>query len=215
MRNIISEYCAKTLKAYKTGGVGLIIKRAIKKLFATNSALWFERDISHLIEEFRPKIPVEVSLLSNSETLEWLRHEDRAWMIDPQEIKLGLEQGHYFPNVKYKGEIIGCVKVGFNEVYIADYKKSILFPGKMAFHTDVYMVPEYRGLGIASFLLTEVMRFLKDKGLTKIRCHIPAWNTVSINTHVRVGFKKSGYIRYFKIFGISILTGDPVRLKSI
>lgn len=214
MKKIINEYYGKVIKAYKTGGVGLIIKRAIKKSFATNSALWFERDLSQPIEDFKAKIPVEIALFANDETLKWLRHEDRTWMMESQEIKLGLEQRHYFPNVKYKEEIIGCIKVGFNEVYIADYKKTVCFPENMAFHTDIYIIPGYRGLGIASYLLTEVMKLLKEKGFMKIRCHIPTWNTASINTHIRVGFKKIGYIRCFRVLGINILTGDPARLKS-
>lgn len=215
MKNIISEYYGKTIKAYKTGGMVLILKRAVKKSFDTNSALWFERDLSQSIEDFKPKISVEVNLLSNNETLEWLKHENRVWMIEPREIKLGLEQGHFFPNVKYNGKIIGSIKVGFNKVFILDFKKYITFPEGIAFHTDIYIIPEHRGLGIASYLLTVVMKLLKEKGFMKIRCHIPTWNTASINTHINVGFKKIGYIRYFKIFGISILTGDPVRLKSI
>lgn len=210
----LEEYLSKIKKAYRTGGIFLVLKGGFKKSFEMNKAYWFERDLSLPIPKFNAKIPLEVNIQAKDETFEWLKKEDRVWMLDPQEIKVALEQGHFLSNIKYKGQIIGSIKVGFGKVFILDFKKNIYFPDKVAFHTDVYVVPEYRGLGVTPYLMTEVMRFLKDKGFVKIRCHIPPWNVASIKSHTKIGFKKIRYIRFFRIFGLRILTSDPARYKG-
>ena len=89
-----------------------------------NHAYWFERDLSAPIEVLKSGIPVEVDMHGGKETLKWLEEDDRCWMLGyGDQIKISIEQGHYFPNVKHKGEIIGSAKLGFGKVYIPDFKK--------------------------------------------------------------------------------------------
>lgn len=210
--NKIKECIFKIGRAYKAGGILLIIKRAFKKCFETNSANWLERDLTLPIPEFKPKISLEVSLQAWDETISWLKKEDRDWMLTPQELETAFKPGHLFPNVKSNGEIIGSIKVGAGKVFILDFKKYIEFPKEIAFHTDIYVLPEYRDLGIASYLLSEVMKSLKDNGFKKIRCHIPPWNVSSLKVHTRVGFKKIRYIRFLRILGFKILTDNPAKI---
>lgn len=204
---------SKIIDIYRDEGWTAVINRGFKKiirlLFETNSAFWFERDLSHPLPEIIPKLPVEINISSNIETLDWLKWSGEPWMFNRQEIDVGLKENHYFSNIKYQGRIIGYAKLGLGRVYIRDYKKILNFPDRVAFIYDTYIVPEYRGLKIATFLVNEVMRFLKDKGFKKIGCHIPLWNIASINTYTKLGFKKKKCIRYFKILGLKIFTSNP------
>jgi len=203
---------AKVLNIYKEEGWLVVVGRGLKKiihlLFETNSAFWFKRDLSLPLPEITPKIPVEINLFSKDETLDWLRNNGEPWMLNQRELDVGLAENHYFPSIKYQGKIIGYAKAGQSRVYIQDYKKTMNFPENTAFIYDTYVSPEYRGLKIAPFLITEIMKFLKNSGVKKIGCHIPSWNTASINSYTRVGFKKTKYIRYFKIFGLKIFTAN-------
>ena len=118
----------------------------------------------------------------------------------------------YFPHIKYNGDIIGCIKIGFKNVYIKDYKKIIEFPPKIAFIYDTYIVPEFRGLNLASFMINEVSCFLRNKEYRAVLCHIPHWNTPSIKAYSKVGFKRLKSIRWIKILGFDFLTTNPSTL---
>jgi len=207
---------AKVLNIYKEEGWLVVVGRGLKKivclLFETNSAFWFERDLSLSLPEITPKIPVEINLFSKDETLDWLRNSGEPWMFKQRELDIGLVENHHFPNIKYQNKVIGYAKVGQGRVYIQDYKKALNLHKNTAFIYDTYVSPEYRGLKIAPFLITEIMKFLKSNGARRVGCHIPTWNAVSINAYTKVGFKKTKYIRYFKIFGLKFLSSNPQKL---
>lgn len=198
---------------YKSQGVLRLGERLIKKIihfvFITNSAIWFERDLLD-IAELEAKIPVEINMACGSETIEWLKNREETWLFNPREIEVGLKNNHYFPTVRYKGNIIGCAKVGMSRVYIADFERIINFPADMIFIYDTFVLPEYRGRGIAPYLISEIMKFAAAKGFRRIRCHIPDWNKASINAYTKIGFKKIKNIRCMRIMGSSILTSNPV-----
>jgi RimJ/RimL family protein N-acetyltransferase len=206
------EYFLKSVKALKAGGIGLLFKRVLKVLFATNSACWFERDLGLPIADSSPRLPLRVDFNSSAETLAWLKAEERSWMLNPEEIEISLGNKHYYPNVRHENHIIGCIKAGFEQFYIADFKRSVFFPKEVAYHTDLYIAPEFRNSGAAGYLLTETMKFLRDKGFKKERCHIPPWNTASIKVHSKTGFRKIGHIRFLKIFGFKIFIGYSRRV---
>jgi len=201
-------------KIYKQEGFFCLIQRILIRSFhiflEMNNAIWFERDLLEDIDEFIPKIPVEVNFEFPEETVEWMKNQrDNPWIYNKNEVIVGLKEGHYYPSIKYNGEIIGYIKVGKNGVYIADYKKTIRFPPEIAFIYDSYVVPQHRGLGVAPYSINEVMKFSKNKGFTKLRCHIPPWNNASIRAYTKAKFKRIKRIFYFRIFGFKILTGNP------
>ena len=135
-------------------------------------------------------------------------------LYSPQEIVTALEYNHCWPSVRTNGKIIGCIKIGFRNVYIVDYNRVIELPERMAFIYDTYVLQEGRGKGVAKYLITESIKFLKTQGYTRVRCHIPPWNKASINAYEKVGFRKVSHIRYFRIFGIPIRKVKFVKEKS-
>ncbi len=196
----------RILDIYKREGFWAALWRALRKfgrmIFETNSAFWFEKYLSGPIQEIAPKIPVEINFFSSEETINWLKNKGENWMFNPAEIKVGLEENHYYVNIKYGNEIIGYTKVGLGKVFIDDYKKILPLRQGSAFLYDMYIDSRYRKNNIGSFTIAEIMKFLRNMNIKEVRCHIPAWNIPSLNMIEKNKFKKAAYIRYFRILGI-------------
>jgi ribosomal protein S18 acetylase RimI-like enzyme len=216
VRNIIREYSSKVKAAYRTGGVSLLLMRTRRKIlssFQTNNACWFVRDLSYPILEIQPRIPVEVDW-NLYKTLEWLRTQTvdvsiSGYSYEPREIDTAIKENHYFLNIRYQGDIIGYVKVGHGRVYIMDFGMDINFPKGTAFIYDTYVIPDFRGLGIAPFMITNVMHFLKQNGYQRVMCHIPTWNLASTKAYSKCFFKRTKRIWYFRVFGKKLFSTRP------
>jgi len=177
------------------------IKRFI---FTTNSAIWFEKDLTEEFVDYLPKLKVEIDIRSTRQTMEWLCNQEHAWVVHPKEIATALKYNHCWPSARRDCEIIGCIKIGFRNVYIVDYNRMIEFPKRIAYIYDTYVLQKERGKGVAKYLITEAIKLLKAQGFTKVICHIPPWNKASINAYEKIGFRKVSYIRFFRFFGVSI-----------
>ena len=169
--------------------------------FESNSAIWFERDLSQPIKKFEAKIPLTFVSDSPQRGLAWFRSFELSYLVHPKEIQTGIEEKHYFFYVhKNDGEIVGGRWVGYGKVYIGDFEGVVNFPEGIAFNYNVYVPPAMRGLGIASYLISCSILFLKHKGYKKVMCHIPKWNKASIKAVTRCGFKEIKYVRFFRLF---------------
>jgi len=161
------------------------IKRFI---FTTNSAIWFERDLTEELIDYHAKLPLEIDISSTSKTIDWLKGQKESWVVHPKEIDNALKYDHCWTSVKLNGKIIACIKIGFNKIYISDYDKVIKFPKNMAFIYDTYVLPKYRGKGVANYIISQASKFIKNQDYTKVGCHIPPWSKASINAYRKNGF---------------------------
>lgn len=192
-----------------------VMRRILRFIFTTNRAIWFEKDLTDELKDYQAKLPVEIDMNSISHTIEWLKRQNQSWVVHPKEISAALEYNHCWPFVHINGKIIGCIKIGFGKVYIVDYNRLIEFPERMAFIYDTYVLQGQREKGVAKYLITQAIKFLKAQGYTKVGCHIPPWNKASISAYEKIGFKKVSYIRYFRIFGVPIQIANPAKEFSI
>jgi len=215
-KNFLSEIVQKIKRIYfEKGFYSLlfhIIKKTIQIFGDTNSAIWYIKELNDKFYKINPKINVEVNLNSFENTVMWLKECTDKWVYNENEVEIAKKENHYFPSVIYKGRIIGCLKVGFNNVYIQDYQKVIKFPKNTAFIYDTYVLPEFRGLSIAPFLINEVCKLLKHKGYKKIMCHIPSRNTSSKRAYLKVGFKPVKCIRWIRILNFHFFSTNPTTL---
>jgi len=213
-------YIEKIKDVYKNQGFKILLKQVMKKILSpiiiTNSAIWFERDLTGELVDYQLKFPVEFEINSIDKTIKWLKNQKENWLVNQKEIITAYKYNHYWPSVSINGEIIGCIKIGFSNIFITDYKQLIKFPEKMAFIYDTYVLEEQRGKGIGKFLIAQAIKYLKSQGYNKVRCHIPAWNKISISIYEKMGFKKISFIRFFRIFGVPIKKVKPaVKISHI
>ena len=166
-------------------------------------------------KEFEAKIPVKFDINSTKKTIEWLKEQKEKWVVYQKEIEAAQKYNHCWPSVLNDEKIISSIKIGFGNVYIFDYDKVIEFPDKMAFIYDLFILDEYRKKGIAKYIISQTIKFLKKRGYNKVGCHIPPWNKAAISAAEKNGFKKMKYIRYFRIFGIPIKIINSSNISSI
>ena len=189
--------------------------KTIRFMFTTNSAIWFERNLTEKLVEYKPKIPVKIDMNSTNQTIEWLKNQKDKWVINPKEIAAALNYNHCWPSINTNGKIIGCIKVGYNTPYISDFNRVIEMPDNMAFIYDSYILKEYRDKNLVTYLTAEVLKFLKEKGYTRAGVHVPSWNKASIRVCEKLGFKKIIFIKYFRVIGLSILIAKPNEESSM
>ena len=191
-----------------------IMRKAKTTAFETNSAPWFRKDLLERTEILEPKIPAQVDFFSTDETINWLKrnHHRFPWMYIDREIEVAGSEKHFFSNVRHGGEIIGYAKVAKRRCYVLDYDGVINIPPKVAFVYDAFILPEYRGNGLAPFLFTSVAKFLSEQQYSALWCHIPEWNTASIKFVSKCGFKRIRRVRYRRFFRFKFFSFDPEKL---
>jgi ribosomal protein S18 acetylase RimI-like enzyme len=181
-----------------------VMRRIFSFIFTTNRAIWFDKDLTEELKDHQAKIPVKFDTTSTSETIEWLKSQKQSWLfVRPKEIVTALKYHHCWASIRYNGQIIGYMKIGFGKIYIADFDKVIEFPEKMAFLYESYILQEYRGKGVATYLKSQALKYCKAQGFKNVGSHVPPWNKSMIHINEKLGCKKIRFIRYFRIFGIS------------
>lgn len=181
------------------------IKIIIKNLFRYKKVGWYEKDLLDLPLQIKPKIEVKIDFTSTDEVIDWIREKKIEGSDDSFEIEYAQINKHYFPVIKYNDKIIGFEKIGFKKIFILDFEGFICLPDRAAMIYDTFILPEYRNLGMASFLTRESMIYLKNKGFEKIYCHILPTNKSSIKSFSKVGFKKIRNIYFLKILGLKFI----------
>jgi ribosomal protein S18 acetylase RimI-like enzyme len=102
------------------------------------------------------------------------------------------------------GNLVHWTFVAFDKAYVRELERKIcVAPGTVylyAIHTD----PDYRGLGIASKVMTKILGYLQEEGFEKAYALIRPNNSPSLRYTQKLGFKKIGTIDFSKIFGLKI-----------
>ena len=95
-------------------GFKMLLKRFVGNffnfIFSTNSAIWFEKDLTEKLAEYQPKIPIEIDMNSTSQTIEWMKNQKEKWLTNPKEIASAQKYNHCWLSVSTNGNIIGFLK---------------------------------------------------------------------------------------------------------
>lgn len=76
-----------------------------------------------------------------------------------------------------------------------------------------YVMREYRGKGISSLLISEIMRILKEDGITSYFTAINSDNIASQKAFINNGFKKIGSVIAQKKGKNTLIDGDKIKKK--
>jgi ribosomal protein S18 acetylase RimI-like enzyme len=209
----------KIIQAYRTGGFITLFYRAFRKirkiLFKFHTSYWYIRDLRKPLNNIEPSLKVDIKFNSMSDTLEWEKvnlHSGVFYAEDIKEINVAQKNKHYFVNVSHNHKIIGFLKVGLREIYFKEYMANIPIPQHIAFIYDTYIHPNYRGMGIAPYMINAAMKQLSTNGLKFMMCHIKPLNLASQSTYAKVGFEKINFIWHLRLFGLRIFNLPPQKL---
>lgn len=217
MRNSFSYYYHRSKKVAKEQGLVSLLKKGFYKIklsvYTTNKAIWFCKFLGETPLQMNIS-NVKVIIASESEFEKWLQQHKTvfSWIYVEQEVLATLNDPKIPFVAKINNKIVGYLKVAIRNAYVLDYDAHIRLPNDVAFVQDTFVLPEFRGRGIAKSVISKAMIYLKKQGYSKIFCHIPQWNIVSIRTYTSLGFKPYGNIRFLRILKWRAYTRKPERL---
>lgn len=213
-------YYLKSVQILKSEGIISFLNRGLQKLkwlsYSSSEAFWFYRDLSETSERISPGIDARMEYESENEIIAWLQehHAQFGYLYIPREIALQQRERHIFPFVCAGDDIVGYIKIGINQVYINDYDEVILLPGKTAMIYDTFVLPEYRGRNVASFIISEIIEFLRNAGFLHLWCHIPPGNRASINIYSNAGFRRVDHVRHWRLLRWKLFSRDVVKMME-
>jgi len=90
----------------------------------------------------------------------------------------------HFVVAECNGKIAGC---GFGQ--ILDNPDECSKIKKFAYVRLIYVSDEFRGKGIATLIIDDVIKWLKSKGIVDIRLNVYSQNTGAMNLYKKLGFE--------------------------
>jgi len=211
----LARKCITTIR--QEGLRGFCAKAAARVgeyMFATNSADWYRAELSQ--EPPSVPVPPEVSVDFNAwdEVHDWLLElrDVFRWVYVIEELRVARDFSHVYPLLRAGRSKAGYIKVGFQRAYVTDFEAEISIPPGCAFVYDTFVLPEYRSRGLATFMISEVLAFLRRRDMRYVWCHIPSWNAASIRAFTKNGFVRTKHVRYFRVGWRGFRTCDPQRL---
>ena len=201
-----------------TGVCSRVLKALYLRSFRTTSSLWFSRELEGArlsdchTDTHCGEITIEFFEHDKSRLVRWIRrqHAQFPWMYVPEEIEVAKQENHVFVGFLRGVEFVGYIKLGINRTYVHDFGKIVRFPVRDCFIYDTFVLPEYRGRGLAYGALLETMQYMKARSYKRMWCHIEQWNVPSLKLFGRAGFEKAGRVRFTRLFGFSFFIRDGV-----
>ena len=192
------------------------VARAVwARAFSTTSSGWFCCSLEDVDSAKRyPARDAEVEMRfwvnDKDQLIEWIRrhHEQFPWIYLTEEVECAVRERHVFVGFLHATDIIGFIKVGVADTYIGDFRQVIHLPPHDALIYDTFVLPEYRGRGVAHAGIMATMQYLKAHGFDRVWCHIEAWNHPSLRVFGRAGFERVGEIRFLRVCGFPFFVRD-------
>jgi ribosomal protein S18 acetylase RimI-like enzyme len=197
---------SRGLKTLREEGIAAFLvaacKRIGKALFSTNAADWYAVELG--VEGCEIERPAAVTLHCDlfEEAIDWM-HDLRSefgWVWNANEIDAAREFNHLLPLIRKNGQNVGYIKIGIDEVHVEDFGRRLRVSPGTALIYDTFVHPDCRSQGMASWAVSESMRYLAENDYSVLWCHIPRWNLASIRCYARCGFRRICYVRSFRVF---------------
>lgn len=192
---------------YMKSGLFGILKKGWQKtrlyLYYSTSSILYERNIADPLPGFTPEIKLDTAFLvhDKSEIIQWLEtnNDKFPWIFIKKEVDSAQANKHPYFILKHNKHIIGYIKIGIGPTYFNDFNKTITVGDGNAFIYDTFILPEYRGMNLAVYALKEVVLYLRDQGYRKVMSYIEIWNTPSIKTYEKAGFRVIELTRFVRL----------------
>jgi GNAT superfamily N-acetyltransferase len=194
--------------AYPTGNV---FRRALLTLRVEGpKSFWFkllgecgyrrlllvERPLDQPIADYTPRLPVNVAMLAQSEVDDYLVFRPRNTR---REIAERLRSGQLCFVARHEGRIVGASWACFQPAWIPFLGCSIDVTSDEAHIYDKFMLPTYRGYGIANAVRTHQLKHLQRAGYRRATGAVLPENVSSLRDDTRGGFRAYGVLARIKL----------------
>lgn len=214
----MQTFLRKSLDVMRAEGFAALLGKAVRKfrllLYQTNDAEWLNKDLRDVVESQAPDVSARVIFSSREKVVAWMKENSSRypWIYIEAENYIACIHDHVYPFIVHNNEIVGYIKIGMKRVYIDDFKRFMRIPDKNAFIYDTFILPNYRGKHMGSFLLASVLEYLRMHGYERVWCHIPKWNTASLKLYEGAGFQKISHIKFVKLMSFRFYNFHPEKI---
>jgi len=193
------------------------IKAMARNYIRFDRWILIEKDLSDEITIVPTKTPMQISMDSFSETIEYIRQTFYDKDLDEEEkreLEYAKKYGHFYPNINKDGKIIGFQKIGINELYVRSLRKNITLLKNIMFELSVFIDPNHRHKGLGNQLLKCSLRMAKEKGFQYVRAHVSPKNLGAIKLHSKCGFYEIARFWHIRLLSWDFVAKDIGKLKS-
>ena len=132
---------------------------------------------------------------------------------DSEVFRKRFENGCECMIAEIKGEIAGAIWLQYNDTYRTNCEYIYRPESKLVWIFDAFIVPKYRLRGVFPFLISEIINYVNANAHEGVCGEIHYENQVSINAHLKIGFRKIEKISYVSFLGFFIYLVKNCALK--
>jgi len=155
-----------------------------------------ERPLEESITAVRPRLPVVIGLLRETEVDDYIDFHPAA---NPPEIRRRLEAGHWCFVARYDGRVVHAGWAATQRAWIDYLACEIRLAPDEVYVYDSFTSPDFRGKNISPARHTQALLYFQDAGYRRIVAVILPENKPAFKVFEKVGFRPLGLMGYVKI----------------
>jgi len=158
--------------------------------------LLVERPLQGPIPAVTARIPVEISLLQETQVAEYLAFRPEA---DEAEVRCQLDAGDWCFVARHHGQIVAARWATANRIWIDYLSCEFQLAAAEIYSYDLFTQPEFRGHAVAPVISAEMLRYFRTAGYRRLVAAISPENDPSLRAVAKTGYRPYGLIGYVKI----------------
>ena len=155
-----------------------------------------ERPLDEPEAEITPRVPVDVSLLKETEIDEYMGLRPEA---DPAAVRRRFAGGQLCFAVRHRERLVSVAWVTTGRAWVDYLDREILLADDEVYPYESFTAPDMRGQNLASTRSTHMQRHFKDAGYRRVVVAVTPENTASLRHTVKVGYRPFGMMGYVKL----------------
>ena len=210
----VASFISRAWRLYRREGAGLFLRATLRKIYDRHRSVWFDRPLDENLEVIKPRFDGRLDFDHPDLVIAWIEELDIPGTNDPVEIASMKERGQLFVGIMNGEKIIGYIKIGWDLVYVLDYRFDIQMPEGEYFIIDIFVEPESRGLGAGLFLVSASTIEMHKRGFRSSVMHVRTDKTPMLRSCARTGYREIGRVDFITLFGKKILRPHPAELLA-
>lgn len=169
----------------------------LNKVLKYKELLIFEKQVDDHIPAIKTRIKVDANI-TTIETFNTLKINGKIKKVLVDNIRKG---NLCFVIINNK-KLIHHSCVSFKDKYRAPIDDTIVIRENEAYIYGCWTSPEYRGISLYPYMLTEIVHYLRDKSIKRVFIDVWVNKIASMKGIKKAGFHKLGIYRRFEIFNL-------------
>lgn len=189
--------------------VSALLQAMRRRIYYRHRSIWFERPLDDSLKIIQPRFDGRLDFDHSETVIEWIASRNVPGTNDPREIESMRRRGQILAGVFDGPQMIGYVKIGWDKVYVLDYRIDLTLRPGAFFILDAYIMPEKRGLGAGPFMVSATSLEMKKRGYKRRLSHVRIDNTPMLKSGRRAGYREIGRVDFSIIMGMKIFRPHP------